>query len=361
MWMIYRIAVALPVAAIIGIPVVQHVKSEAANDALAERDLADAGQELDQYEVFANGVIEGRHREVPLHFENLGRLMSVGVEEGETVTKGQLLAQLDASEWTIELNKALADLERARAERELLVAGAREEARKTARAQARVAYEEMASAKIHLERTETLTRKKVLTDQELDDRKAAFATSRASYKAALARVEEVDAAARSEELRIADAKIDLAKSRVDHARNMLQKTQLEAPFDGVVLQRWGEPGQLVGPASERPIVVMADASEKRVRAFVEELDAMQVAPGSRAYVQADGMPDVRIPGRVIRCAPGMVPKVNFSNRPSERVDVRVREVVIQLEDGPLADAVVLGLPVDVFVERNATDSLALAN
>jgi multidrug resistance efflux pump len=188
----------------------------------------------------------------------------------------------------------------------------------------------------------------------LDNRKADFAQARARYQAALTTVEEVEAAARPEELRIAEAEITLARSRVDQARHELQKTQLRAPMDGIVLQRWGEPGQLVGPDAQQPIFILADATEKRVRAFVEELSAMDVAAGSRVYVEADGLPGSRVPGRVIRCAPSMVPKVNFNNKPSERVDVRVREVVIRLDDGPLADTLVVGLPVDVFVESSET-------
>jgi multidrug resistance efflux pump len=125
-------------------------------------------------------------------------------------------------------------------------------------------------------------------------------------------------------------------------------------MDGIVLQRRGEPGQLVGPDAEQPIFILADATEKRVRAFVEELSAMDVAAGSRVYVETDGLPGSRVPGHVIRCAPSMVPKVNFNNKPSERVDVRVREVVIRLDDGPLADTLVVGLPVDVFVESSGT-------
>ena len=101
---------------------------------------------------------------------------------------------------------------------------------------------------------------------------------------------------------------------------------------------------------------MVDVTRRCVRAFVEELDAMEVAPGSRAHIEADGLPGVRVAGQVVHCSPYMLPKSQFANRPDERIDVKVREVVIQLAKGDETDRLVVGLPVDVYVERCSRNS-----
>jgi hypothetical protein len=94
---------------------------------------------------------------------------------------------------------------------------------------------------------------------------------------------------------------------------------------------------------------MVEAQHKRIRAYVEEMDAPAVFVGQRASAVADGMPQHRYSGKVISCAPSMVPKKHFSNAPSERVDVKVREVLIELDE---QDGLVIGLPVDVFIVPN---------
>ena len=57
----------------------------------------------------------------------------------------------------------------------------------------------------------------------------------------------------------------------------------------------------------------------------------------------------------------MVPKTHVSNRPGERVDVKVREVVIVLAEQEALPRLVIGLPVDVYLEAGASQSPATAS
>ena len=66
-------------------------------------------------------------------------------------------------------------------------------------------------------------------------------------------------------------------------------------------------------------------------------------------VTADGWPNKSFPGRVVACSPHMVPKRYLSNEPGERIDVKVREVVVQLDQSDARDRLVVGLPVDVYL------------
>jgi HlyD family secretion protein len=300
----------------------------------------------DKRQVFANGVVEGKDRDISLRFEITGTLLAVTCSEGDPVRKGDLLARLEPSVWAHEVAKAEASLGQALAERERLVNGQRRETREWVHAQLRVARAQAMQVRKRLERAGQLRQSNAIAQQELDDLDARYAAAEAEVEAAMARADEIEAPAREDELAIADAKIALEQARYDHARTMLSKTELRAPCDALVLQLLGEPGELVGPENSLPIVTMVNASETRVRAYVEELDALAVAVGQRAYVVADALPHERFWGTVVFCSPQFIAKPMSHNAPGERVDTKVRELLIRLDEpGPL----VFGLRVDVFI------------
>ena len=67
----------------------------------------------------------------------------------------------------------------------------------------------------------------------------------------------------------------------------------------------GKVGELAGPASVEPAVILADTSRYYVRAFVEELDAPRVEVGMPAKITVDALRDQALPGRVVRLSPRM--------------------------------------------------------
>jgi HlyD family secretion protein len=298
-----------------------------------------------KFAISANGVVEGRQREASLRFELNGRLASIEVTEGDFVQKGDTLARLDPTTWNHELAKAEASLALVRAERERLLNGACKEARAFAKAQLHAVQARTDQAIRHLSRGVQLQQNKALSQQELDDLQASSDAAQAELQAASARTDEIEAPAREDELSIIDAKIALEQARVDQARDTLKKTELKAPNDGVVLRVSSEPGEMV-PDLERPTITMVDTSEIRVRVFVEEMDALAVLPGQRAYVVADALPNERFYGTVVSCGSCMSPKRFMNNLPGERIDVRVRDVLIVLDH---QDKLVIGLPVQAFL------------
>src|SRR5207247_750784 len=102
--------------------------------------------------IFAGGLVEGRARQLELRPEMTGRLVAVGVTEGDRVSRGSTLARLDPASYEHELAQAEASFELARAERERLLNGARAEARESAQAQARMANARLGQARSRLQR-----------------------------------------------------------------------------------------------------------------------------------------------------------------------------------------------------------------
>lgn len=297
--------------------------------------------------IFATGVVEGARRETRLHFEIDGRLTSVEVREGDAVRQGQVLARLDSSVWRTKLHEAEQRLLLAQAQKERLMNAARNETRAVAWAEVQVAEVEVAETQNELRRAEFLWSRRAISEEEYEDRRHAYKRAQANVALARARAAEVSAPARVDDVRVADAQISLAEAEVQQTRTMLEKTELTAPISGIVLRVNGEPGQVVGPNESQPLLILADFSEARIRAYVEEFDALSVKPGQAVWVTADGLPDRRFHGTVSACHPYLAPKHVRHHKPGERVDVKVREIVISLEQ---SDELLIGLPVDVFID-----------
>ena len=331
-----------------GLLMTQDPYSEGASSRRTRRARSSSADAPDADVIFASGVVEGSRRDVPLQFEIAGRLVSLTVAEGDYVHKGDLLARLDDIVWQHKLSEAQARLALARAERTHLQNAASREARAVARSKVRVSEVKVRQTQADLQRSERLVKQRALSNREWDDVRFAYSLALAELESARAAAARVEAKARKDELDIADAKIALAEAEVREAASRLAKARIVAPIDGIILHIDGEPGQLIGPARPEPLITMTSVETLRVRAFVEEMDVLGVSPGQHAWVTADGDKTQRFRGTVLSCAPFMVPKRTRSHKPTEHVDVKVREVVIVLEGNP---ELVVGLPVDVFISK----------
>lgn len=299
--------------------------------------------------IFAHGIVEGTVRDIPLRFEVAGRLRKIHVREGDTLQAGQLLAELDAETWGQRVAEAEARLKLVRAERERLINGARIETRQVLKSEVKTTEVQVREAESLFNRSKELAKRNAVSAQELDDTRFRYERAQAHLQAAQARLSEIDAPAREDDVRIADARIALAEATLKHERSLLEKASLRAPTDGVVLHIHVESGELVGPEDERALFAMTNRDHTRVRAFVEELDALNVVPGQTARVIVDGRHDKSYEGVVLSCAPSVIGKTHRHHKPGELIDIRVREVVIELRD---ADDLVIGLPVDAFIDQS---------
>src|SRR5262249_2152638 len=86
------------------------------------------------------------------------------------------------------------------------------------------------------------------------------------------------------------------------------------------------------PTSSQPLLLLADLSKLRVRAFVEELDAARLQVGQKATVSADGLPGKEFTGKVAVVLPRMGKRALQSDAPGEYKDLYFREVLIDLDN-----------------------------
>jgi multidrug efflux pump subunit AcrA (membrane-fusion protein) len=141
----------------------------------------------------------------------------------------------------------------------------------------------------------------------------------------------------------------LARLEQGESSALLAKTVVRAPIDGVILRRHRRAGESVSLEGAEPaIVTMADIRVLRVRVDVDESDVASLAVGAPAWVTADAYGDRKFTGRVVRIG-GMLGRKNIrTDEPSERVDTKILETLIELDPGP---SLPIGLRVDAFIEE----------
>ncbi len=302
--------------------------------------------------IHASGRVEGAGEEIELRTLLHGRVQRVNVGESSQVTAGDVLLSLDDGQYRHEVALARAELQMAEAKLQRLTNGARAEERKEATALLHAKQAELERATLSWNRIQQLRQQNAVTQQEADDLRMEVTALQAAVEAATARSELLNAAAREDEVRMAQAAVAAAQANLDAAQLQLDRTRLIAPADALVLVVNTQLGELTGPDSAQPALVMADASRYRVRAFVEEYDAPRVQIGMTATVMADGMPGKRFRGTVTRLSPRMHVKQHYSDAPDEQFDTKTREVWIELDQD--VSGLVIGLRVDLVISPLVT-------
>lgn len=309
---------------------------EAAGPAVVRSDIAAAGP----------GLVEPVSEELRVSAQIGGRLERVTAEEGDRVAAGDVLAVIENADYAARVRSADAELSLREAELRRVVNGARAQERRAASAELAEAEAIFTNARAERERRQNLLLERVISRAEADEADRVERVAGARVDAARQRVDLINAAAREEDRARAESEVSLARARLAEARALYEKTVVRAPIDGVILRRHRKAGESVSTQFDTPIVTMADDSVRRVRVDVDEADVAALSVGQQAYVTADAFGDRRFPGRVIRISHILGRKNVRTDEPTERVDTKVLETLVQLDDGRVLP---LGLRVQAFI------------
>ncbi|MGQ9546695.1 MAG: efflux RND transporter periplasmic adaptor subunit [Dehalococcoidia bacterium] len=216
-----------------------------------------------------------------LSFGATGTVKEVLVDKGNNVTKGQILARLDAESLQLSVNTA-----------ELQV--------KIAEAQLDAAEEQYEIALIYLDKAGTpgMEPKDVLKAR-------------------------VDIA--KENLEMARLSLKIAKNNLELAKLNLEKAEIVAPFDGVVADVTITEGKDISTAAlATQGISLVDTSKIEMHGYIDEIDVAMVKVGQAANITLDALPDIEIAGEVAFVSPtGTI-----------RAGVISYEAIISLEDPP---------------------------
>jgi RND family efflux transporter MFP subunit len=237
-----------------------------------------------QYVVLnSTGYVVAR-RKAAVASKGTGRLEWLDVAEGSVVKEGTIIARLESRDVEASLSNAEANT--------AVAAAAIESSRA-----------EESDAQMNLARMKNLYAKHYISQIMYDDAisratraRAAIASTKASWQA--------------------------AKANEDYARNAVEYTHIRAPFDGVVISKSANVGDIVTPMSSAAdskgaVVVMADMSTLEVDADVSESSVASLKVGQPCEIVLDAFPEKRFRGEVS----AIVPTVN---RSSATVTTKVR-------------------------------------
>jgi multidrug resistance efflux pump len=289
-------------------------------------------------------------RDVALAFETGGRIVSIEVEEGQTVTAGQVIARLD--DRVAKARVAAADAGVAAAQANYLLArrGPRREDLAAAKAELDAAKAAAAHRSAESERSDKLGAAGALADSIVAGDDAVARVAEANAAGANARYQALAHGSRAEQITVAAAQLDGALAELEAAKASLDQTVLRAPWDGLVVRRFAEIGALVTAISPQTIVKLADLGKLELRAELDEADIDTIAVGKTAYATATAFGDRTFPVRITRITRELGRKTVEDDDPRARVDTRVLEVLAELDSKP-GQPLPLGLRMSVHIER----------
>ena len=285
----------------------------------------------------------------------MGRLVELTVSEGDAVKAGQVLARIDPVQASSSAAAAAASVA-------ALEADARGAATQVRAAQAALdeAQSREKEAGASLTRAQELQRGGLLPHSEFDKASLAAATARAQVAAAAAALDRAQQALTGSERRIAQGRAENTR-----ARDLLSKTEITAPIDGVITRLDVEQGEMVvmGVQNQPGSILMtiSDLSAVNAEVKVAEADVMRLSKGFPAAITLEALPLQKFTGRVVEIGASALPQVGTQAAAREfRVKVRLDGPVAALRPGLTCDAEILvaerknamTVPLQAVIERN---------
>lgn len=239
--------------------------------------------------------------------------LDIGVE----VAKDDLLVRLDPYEYDIKLQAAEARLEAANQAMEKLMAWHRPEEIDRLEAARDEAKAALVLAEANLRRAQPLLGRKAISQEQYDTIKAAADKAQAALKRAEADLAIARAGPTKEEIAVANAAVKLAQADVKRAEWERAKTEIHAPYDGVITDRYVDEGDRVTAMPRVEIMELSDLSLLTAQLGVPERYIGQIQVGDPAEVSVRGS---------AQPVPGLVVLINDKVDPTNR-NFRIRVAI----------------------------------
>jgi HlyD family secretion protein len=249
------------------------------------------GKRGTENELKLSGNIEAH--ESLVSFKVTGRIVKLPVDEGMTMKAGDLLARLDSEDYRQQVDVDAAT--RAVRDRQLALglAGTRVQDIEAARQAVIDAQADLEQKEKDYRRYDALAEKYEIAAQTRDQAATAVTRAEATLERAQQNYNELVEGTRKEELDVERSNVRQAHENLEMARIRLSYTVLRAPFNGIVLVRQAELGEVVSPGT--PIVTLADLDHIWLRVYLPETDLGKVTWGQEVSVRTD-----TYPGKVYR-------------------------------------------------------------
>jgi HlyD family secretion protein len=232
--------------------------------------------------------------EVTISSEADGKVSKISADLGDRVTAGQLLVQLDNEKQQYTYAQQQASLARTLAQYGAPDSDHLPELEDTP--DARRANADLVQATQAYDRASELFKRTLISQQALDDAKAALTSKRAIYNSAIQNAKNLR------------ANIQASEATMKLAGRQLRDTQIRAPFDGFVQKRLVNMGELV--KMQMPVMAIVRLNPLKVTAEIPEKMAPWITAGQAVDLKVDAYQDRTFTGKVSRISPA----VNTSTR-----------------------------------------------
>ncbi len=263
--------------------------------------------------VNATGEVKPR-KYVDLSSDVSGRIVKIGVKEGDFVKKGQFLLKIDSTynEW--EMKRARANL-------------------KDLQVQASIQKLNLKAKEKDYKRYKELWENKMISDEMYENKKLAYENALHTYQAYLHRIDE-------------------ARASLKSAEEKIKKSIINSPIDGIVSSLKVEEGEvaIIGTMNNPGTVLMtiADLSVMEVEVEVDETDIINVNVGQEADVSVDAFPDLIIKGKVSEVGSSALQKTGLQQSSDE---AKTFKTVITLLNPPKKIKPGLSASADIIVAK----------
>ncbi len=283
-------------------------------------------QDSDDVGIRGSGHIEAT--EIRLAATVGGRLLEAPLEEGDTVSTGDVVARLETIDAEHQLAQARANAEAADAQLRLLLAGTRAEDLRRAEDQLAQAQAELDAAHRDLDRLSGLADRGSATEKSRDDAATRKEVADRAVAAARAQLDKLVAGPRRQEVESARAQRAAAEAMVAAVEQKIVDATVLAPTDGVITTRVAEPGEVLPPGAA--IAVLTDLARPWLTVWIDEPSLSQIVLGQVVTVDVDGS-DRRFEGTVSFISPVAEFTPKNVQTPDERAKLVFR-VKVQLEN-----------------------------
>jgi HlyD family secretion protein len=326
----------------------------AVQSAAAQRSSAQDSPAQGSWEAVTLGRVEPRSGETKIAAPLPGgRIADVLVKANEEVFAGELLVRLDDDEAIARVAEADAQVALHKRARNDQSAPAASADRRKAEDAAADSERGLADARAALDKTTADWRAGNASKTDLDAARSALSRAQDRVRERQDALAKLKALADTPLPTRLEGELNVAQAEWRMAQAALEKTQIRAPADGVVLRVDAKKGELGGPSPQPALVVIGDVSALRVRAEVNEQDLGRIRAGQNVLVRAAAFRGREFDGKVSSVARMVAPSRINSGDPRKFNDIDVLEVLVDLPDpGPL----VVGEQVDVYFKSEHSDA-----
>jgi HlyD family secretion protein len=265
----------------------------------------------------------------------MGRLVKLAVKEGDRVRAGQLLAQIDAVQASASAAGARARVLAAESDER----GAEEQSQ-ASQADVAAAAARAQEAMQTLARTRDLRGQGIVADADLDRAKSDSDAATAQLHSAQAALRRVQQGKESASRRLSESRSELAR-----INDVLSKTDIVSPIDGIVTRLPVQEGEMVVIGIQNQpgttLMTVSDLSAIDAEVKVAEADVLRVRIGQPASVTLEALPAVAFPGHVVEIGASALPVAGAAAAREFKVKVRLDKADPSLRPGLTCDTEIL--------------------